>query len=49
MEEGKDWFNDPALLIVPSVEKEQRIKKRFGLLFPQMQPMHGHKTRSQIN
>jgi hypothetical protein len=35
MGEKKDWPSGPAVLIMPPMEKEQRIKKRFGLLFLQ--------------
>lgn len=48
-EEDRDWFNDPAVLIVPSMEKEQRIRKRFGILFLQLQCKYDQKTKSQIN
>lgn len=45
VEEGRDWFNNPAVLM----EKEQGMKKRFGLLFLRMQCMDDHKAKSQIN
>lgn len=48
VEEDRAWFNDPAVLIVPSMENEQRIK-RFGFLVLQMQCRRDHKTKSQIN
>lgn len=33
VEEQKDWFNDPAVLITPATETEQRIRKDLAFFF----------------